>query len=192
MPITQTSRWDDAGTEIPEAEAVYTAGEQPIAEYDNWFNKSVVNDIAALITAINAIHAIELNLGTIPLAIYTIQSGTGTASKRLKTIDNSNLFCFSFNDVPTAPDGWTLKGRLWALIATAVAGTSSITLYNITDDEYIAQVDQSGFAVGEVKKSSLFTIPDTQDLIELSAWNDNESGEWSIYGAWIELVATKD
>ncbi|WP_456468230.1 hypothetical protein [Archaeoglobus sp.] len=48
MAITQKSRWDDYGQEPPAGEAKYTAGEQPIAEYDNWFNKAVVDDIAAL------------------------------------------------------------------------------------------------------------------------------------------------
>ena len=48
MAITQKSRWDDVGVEPPAGEARYVAGEQPIAEYDNWFNKAVVDDIAAL------------------------------------------------------------------------------------------------------------------------------------------------
>ena len=48
MAITQKSRWDDVGVEPPAGEARYAAGEQPIAEYDNWFNKAVVDDIAAL------------------------------------------------------------------------------------------------------------------------------------------------
>ncbi|ADB58525.1 DUF2341 domain-containing protein [Archaeoglobus profundus] len=47
---TQKSRWDDQGVEPPAGEARYQAGEQPIAEYDNWFNKAVVDDIAAIIT----------------------------------------------------------------------------------------------------------------------------------------------
>ena len=46
--ISQRSRWDATGVEPPAGEAKYTAGEQPIAEYDNWFNKSVVDDIANL------------------------------------------------------------------------------------------------------------------------------------------------
>ena len=48
MAINQKSRWDDVGVEPPAGEARYQAGEQPIAEYDNWFNKAVVDDIAAL------------------------------------------------------------------------------------------------------------------------------------------------
>lgn len=48
MAITQKSRWDDVGQEPPAGDAKYVAGEQPIAEYDNWFNYSVAQDIAAL------------------------------------------------------------------------------------------------------------------------------------------------
>ncbi|RLI77561.1 hypothetical protein DRP04_11195 [Archaeoglobales archaeon] len=49
MPIEQSSRWDAVGVEPPDGAAKYVAGEQPIAEYDNWFNRAVVEDIAALI-----------------------------------------------------------------------------------------------------------------------------------------------
>jgi|Deesub1362A_J573_1020465.scaffolds.fasta_scaffold00761_32 hypothetical protein len=45
MGITQKSRWDDVGSEPPSGGAKYQAGEQPIAEYDNWFNYSVFKDI---------------------------------------------------------------------------------------------------------------------------------------------------
>lgn len=48
MAINQKSRWDDVGVEPPAGSAKYTAGEQPIAEWDNWFNRAVVDDIASL------------------------------------------------------------------------------------------------------------------------------------------------
>ena len=48
MAINQRSRWDDVGVEPPAGEAKYVAGEQPIAEYDNWFNYVVTRDIAEL------------------------------------------------------------------------------------------------------------------------------------------------
>jgi hypothetical protein len=48
MPISQQSRWDNTGTEPPAGSAKYTAGEQPIAEYDNWANYSFANDITNL------------------------------------------------------------------------------------------------------------------------------------------------
>lgn len=43
--ITQKSRWDDAGSEPGAGAAKYVAGDQPIAEYDNWFNNAAVDDI---------------------------------------------------------------------------------------------------------------------------------------------------
>jgi len=48
MAITQKSRWDDVGQEPPAGDAKYVAEEQPIAEYDNWFNKAVADDISAI------------------------------------------------------------------------------------------------------------------------------------------------
>jgi hypothetical protein len=48
MAITQKTRWDDTGQEPPAGSAKYVAGEQPIAEYDNWFNYSTAKDIESL------------------------------------------------------------------------------------------------------------------------------------------------
>jgi hypothetical protein len=46
--ITKKSRWDDIGIQPPAGEAKYAAGEQPIAEYDNWFNYQVQLEIDEL------------------------------------------------------------------------------------------------------------------------------------------------
>lgn len=51
MAVTKTSRWDDTGSQPPANEAKYTAGEQPVAEYDNWFNYAVTQDLQAIIDA---------------------------------------------------------------------------------------------------------------------------------------------
>ncbi|MEM2726671.1 MAG: hypothetical protein QXV61_00230 [Archaeoglobaceae archaeon] len=48
--MQQRSRWDSYGVTPPSGAAKYEAGKQPIAEYDNWFNKAVVDDIADLNT----------------------------------------------------------------------------------------------------------------------------------------------
>lgn len=48
--MNQRSRWDSYGVEPSTGAAKYEAGEQPIAEYDNWFNKAVVDDITDLNT----------------------------------------------------------------------------------------------------------------------------------------------
>jgi len=49
MTVTMTARWDNVGTVIPAAAAEYMVAEQPIAEYDNWFNYNIVADIQAVI-----------------------------------------------------------------------------------------------------------------------------------------------
>jgi hypothetical protein len=49
MAVSMTARWDNSGTVIPAADAEYVVAEQPIAEYDNWFNYSIVADIQAVI-----------------------------------------------------------------------------------------------------------------------------------------------
>jgi len=52
MVISQESNWDDAGTAPGAGNAKYVAGDQPIAEHDNYFNKSVCNDVGDIITAL--------------------------------------------------------------------------------------------------------------------------------------------
>jgi len=49
MAVTQKSRWDDIGTEIPVGLAKYEASKQPIAEYDNWINYNLAKDIENII-----------------------------------------------------------------------------------------------------------------------------------------------
>jgi hypothetical protein len=51
--VAQKSRWDDVGVEPGAGAAKYTAGGQPIAEHDNWFNKAVVDDLLAPINIHN-------------------------------------------------------------------------------------------------------------------------------------------
>ena len=52
MAITQESHWDNVGTEPGAGDAEYAAGDQPIAEYDNWFNWSAAKDVENLIAAL--------------------------------------------------------------------------------------------------------------------------------------------
>ena len=52
--ITQTSHWGDSGTE-PTAgvDDDYAVNEQPVAEWDNWINKALSNDIGNVTTFSN-------------------------------------------------------------------------------------------------------------------------------------------
>ena len=55
MAITQETRWDNVGVEPGAGDAEYVAGDQPIAEYDNWFNKSASNDVENIIDVLENI-----------------------------------------------------------------------------------------------------------------------------------------
>lgn len=55
MAITQETHWDNVGTEPGAGDAEYVAGQQPIAEHDNWFNWSAAKDVENLITALENI-----------------------------------------------------------------------------------------------------------------------------------------
>lgn len=53
MVVTKTVHWGDSGTEPTSGvDDDYAVNEQPVAEWDNWFNKATETDIAALITAL--------------------------------------------------------------------------------------------------------------------------------------------
>lgn len=49
MAVSMTAFWNNVGTVIPGGDAEYVVAEQPIAEYDNWFNYNIVTDIQAVI-----------------------------------------------------------------------------------------------------------------------------------------------
>lgn len=55
MAITQETHWDNVGTEPGAGDAEYVAGDQPIAEYDNWFNWSAAKDVENIIAALENI-----------------------------------------------------------------------------------------------------------------------------------------
>lgn len=55
MAITQESHWDNVGVEPGAGDAEYVAGDQPISEYDNWFNWSSAKDVENLIAALENI-----------------------------------------------------------------------------------------------------------------------------------------
>ena len=57
LPISQLSRWDNVGTEPGAGDAEYVAGQQPIAEWDNYFNWSAAKDVENLITALENVTA---------------------------------------------------------------------------------------------------------------------------------------
>ena len=52
MAITQETHWDNIGTEPGAGDAEYVAGDQPVSEWDNWFNWSAAKDVENLIAAL--------------------------------------------------------------------------------------------------------------------------------------------
>lgn len=52
MAIAQETHWDNVGVEPGAGDAEYVAGDQPISEYDNWFNWSAAKDVENLIVAL--------------------------------------------------------------------------------------------------------------------------------------------
>lgn len=55
MALSQLTRWDDVGSTPGAGLAKYVAGDQPISEYDNWFNWSAAKDVENLIAALENI-----------------------------------------------------------------------------------------------------------------------------------------
>lgn len=104
MVINQKSRWDDYGVEPPAGSAKYTAGEQPIAEYDNWFNKAVVDDIAALNSWLD-------NLGITKIYIDTEANmpASGTTKELFIATDTNKIY-------RGTGTGWQLLTTEWNAI----------------------------------------------------------------------------
>lgn len=131
----------------------------------------------------------EISLGSIPLSIYTLQSVTGTTHTKLKMIDNSTDLIFRITEKPTAPSGWTMKGRLYAILK-AEAMTGYTEIYNDSDSTQVVQIDQIA-AVYQIKKSALFTLPATTKNLSIKMWHST-TDTVRCGGAWIELIAVKD
>jgi len=122
MAITQKSRWDDVGSEPPAGAAKYAAGEQPIAEYDNWANYSFVSDIAALNKELSGR---TLNKGNTTSAQVT---ETSLTLKQEVTPDNDFIgYVERIHVVATNPagSGATLYFMLKALLSD---GTTEVDL----------------------------------------------------------------
>ncbi len=133
MAITQKSRWDDAGVEPPAGEAKYTAGEQPIAEYDNWFNKAVVDDIAALNSWLD-------NLGITKIYIDTEANmpASGTTKELFIATDTNKIY-------RGTGTGWQLLTTEWDAIMPIVKEEMVRYGLNIMALKAIAQAETKDF-----------------------------------------------
>ena len=134
----------------------------------------------------------EISLGSIPLAIYTPQSQLGTSYLTLKMIDNATRYYFYIDDKPAAPSGWTLKGRLYAVLkSSSNTDYAYAVLRNFTDNTTItsAATNETHYVTS---KSVLFDIPaSTKNLGARIVWGA-AGGTVYCAGVWVEFIAVKD
>lgn len=136
MGITQKSRWDDNGSTIPINQAKYTAGQQPIAEYDNKHNKDVVDDISAII---NDMHKLRLReiltyedavLSGAPKIIRVSLGGTYYYAKAYPTISAEAGISNDSLDVPV---------DVYSLNDATLSGTPKTTFIETNGENHFFQ-----------------------------------------------------
>lgn len=134
----------------------------------------------------------EISLGTIPLSVYSPQSVTGVTHTDLKMIDNATSLQFLIIDRPASPSGFTLKGRLYAVLRTSSAShAANAELWNLGDSEQVTNISTIT-AFTSVERSDLFTLPTDSKLLSVRIWNADGSTTTYCAGAWIEFIAVKD
>jgi len=132
MAVTQKSKWDNVGTEIPAGQAKYEVGKQPIAEYDNWINynlaKDIENIIADVINKFNANTILKADTDNTPIAL---------------TIDEQRIL--------GRITGGTIAGLTAAQIRTLINVEDGATKYPDTGEQAFLDADHTkldGIATG--------------------------------------------
>ena len=133
----------------------------------------------------------EISLGSIPLSIYTLKSITGTTHTTLRAIDDTNSLSFKIVDRPTAPSGFTLKGRLCAFLRSNSASYTAYIELWFGPSTQVVEIS-TNVTVHSLLRSSLFTFPAATRMLEVRIWSSDASGVTSCQGAWIEFIAVKD
>ena len=133
----------------------------------------------------------ELLVGVIapPLYMRIRQTGVGTVDANLS--DNAVIAEFKFDHLPTAPTGWTLKGRLSALCASLGAADVSCVLRNHTDGIDTVETGVVNNEAMRYVKSALFTIPAATKTHRFQI-KVGGAITGDIYAAWVDLVIQKD
>ena len=158
--VTQLSRWDNVGTEAPAGDAEYVSGQQPIAEWDNYFNWSAAKDVENLIAALENIATGHDHDGVNSKAIdggdvVNTPAGDIAASDvqaAINELDTDKIAKASFDantivkadsdDTPAALTvaEQTIVGRITAGVITALTATQVRTLLNVTDGANVTPV----------------------------------------------------
>ena len=174
MAITQESRWDNVGTEPGAGDAEYVAGQQPISEHDNWFNKSASNDVENLIDVLENITTGHDHDGTNSKQVdgsdvvntpagNIVATDVQAALNELDTeklgnvlFDANTIVKADSDDTPAALTiaEQTLVGRITAGVITALTATQVRTLLNVENGADVtdtANVDAAGAAMNSDK-----------------------------------------
>ena len=128
MAITQKSRWDDVGQEPPAGDAKYVAGEQPIAEYDIWFNYSVAQDIANLNK--------ELGGRTLNKGFTSAETVTETSSTLKQEILPDNDFISLVDSIHVVANNPTGSGATLYFMLKALLSDGSTEVDLLSAEEY--------------------------------------------------------
>ncbi|QLG29983.1 hypothetical protein HUG10_20465 (plasmid) [Halorarum halophilum] len=173
--------WTDTGTEPTPGDENYVAGDQPIAEYDNWAMWAVTSDVDALNAKLGS-HAsfheaggqdeldlVDMSVGTaITLAeptagTFELQTPGGTS---LATLDTAGNAWTTFPDIDsdvTFKDGLTL------------GGSTSITFSDDAGTQTLADLSVTSTPASGTEESYSFAVDGT-DIIKLYAEADGVGG----------------
>ena len=174
MAITQETHWDNVGTEPGAGDAEYVAGQQPIAEHDNWFNWSAAKDVENLITALENIttghdhdgtnskqvdgsDVVNTPAGNIVATDVQAALNELDADKLAKALfDVNTIMKADSDDTPAALTvaEQTLVGRITAGVITALTAAQVRTLLNVEDGADVTDttnVDAAGAAMNSDK-----------------------------------------
>ena len=153
MAIAQETHWDNVGVEPGAGDAEYVAGDQPISEYDNWFNWSAAKDVENLIAALENITTGHDHDGANSKAVdgsdvvntpagNIVATDVQAALNELDTeklekalFDVNTIVKADSDDTPSALTvaEQTLVGRITAGVITALNAAQVRTLLNVED-----------------------------------------------------------
>ena len=172
--VVQLSHWDNVGTEPGAGDAEYVAGDQPVAEWDNWFNWSAAKDVENLIAALENVttghdhdgvnskqvdgsDVVNTPAGTI--AATDVQAAIDeldTEKLAEALFDANTVIKADSDDTPVALTvaEQTLVGRITAGVVAALTAAQVRTLLNVEDGADVTDtdnVDAAGAAMNSDK-----------------------------------------
>ena len=135
----------------------------------------------------------EIQIGNVPLNIK-LDTHLGTTHYTVEIVNVASGYKFKIVDRPTPKTGWTLKGKLIAVMSSDGVNAINAEIYNITDSSQVVGI-QSGAVVidkPETLMSAAFTLPAVIKECDLRIWNEGAMNTTTIWGAIISLIEVKD